>query len=580
MTAPVATSHASPVLMTTEPAQPLPRTSALTTDHPITSIPIRTPLNASVWAEYLHSYPDSEQAAAIIDGIRHGIRVHYRGPRSRPQFCRNLPSAIEHPEAITGDIEREVAAGRIAGPFDTLPCNHLKCSPLGAVPKKNSSKIRRIHHLSWPRGHSVNDCIDDLPVELSRFDDALRMVRTLGKGCQLLKIDIESAYRHIPIHPDDRHLLGMRWNGKFYVDLCLPFGLSSAPAIFEWFSTATEWICRTVYGIPHIRHYMDDFIIGGRADTDQCLTSRRLLQAAFARLGWPISQKKLALEGIPSTVITYLGISIDTERMVAFIDPGRLKSVLAALDSWKDRTHCSLRELESLTGTLAFVAKVIQPGAMFIRRMYDLFTGNSDTALTKAANRNRQIKLDDGFHADLRYWQTFLPSWNGVNIIYDSTETSASALQLYTDASVHGFGASYGKRWFSSEWTTEEKAVGNIDIHGKRSTAWMEMFAIVVAANTWGSEWKGKRISFHCDNAATVAAVIAQTTASKPLMALIRTLWWLGSIHQFTIRIQHIAGTDNRCADLLSRGQSIEFLQLSAHSNRSPDTLLRPAILH
>ena len=37
-------------------------------------------------------------------------------------------------------------------------------------------------------------------------------------------LDVESTYRIIPVHPTDRLLLGMMWNGKLYVDTALPFG--------------------------------------------------------------------------------------------------------------------------------------------------------------------------------------------------------------------------------------------------------------------------------------------------------------------------------------------------------------------
>ena len=42
------------------------------------------------------------------------------------------------------------------------------------------------------------------------------------------KLDLESIYRIIPVHPQDRHLLGMQFDGKLYVDVVLPFGLRSA----------------------------------------------------------------------------------------------------------------------------------------------------------------------------------------------------------------------------------------------------------------------------------------------------------------------------------------------------------------
>ena len=51
-----------------------------------------------------------------------------------------------------------------------------------------------------------------------------------------------SAYRNIPVHPGDRHLLGIQWQGKTFVDTCLPFGLRSAPKLFNAVADALEWM--------------------------------------------------------------------------------------------------------------------------------------------------------------------------------------------------------------------------------------------------------------------------------------------------------------------------------------------------
>lgn len=48
----------------------------------------------------------------------------------------------------------------------------------------------------------------------------------------MAKVEIKQAYRIIPVHPDDRHLLGAQWQGEVLLDKVLPFGLRSAPIIF------------------------------------------------------------------------------------------------------------------------------------------------------------------------------------------------------------------------------------------------------------------------------------------------------------------------------------------------------------
>jgi hypothetical protein len=69
-------------------------------------------------------------------------------------------------------------------------------------------------------------------------------VLELGPGTQLAKIDIKSAYRIIPVHPEDRSFLGMQWKDQLYVEAALPFGLHSAPLQFNAVADALEWIAK------------------------------------------------------------------------------------------------------------------------------------------------------------------------------------------------------------------------------------------------------------------------------------------------------------------------------------------------
>jgi hypothetical protein len=63
----------------------------------------------------------------------------------------------------------------------------------------------------------------------------------------------------VPIHPNDWELLGMHWKGLYFFDQVLPFGLRSAPYIFNQLSDALEWIAKTNYDLKHILHILDDF---------------------------------------------------------------------------------------------------------------------------------------------------------------------------------------------------------------------------------------------------------------------------------------------------------------------------------
>ena len=73
----------------------------------------------------------------------------------------------------------------------------------------------------------------------------------------MAKMDIKQAYRNVPVHPCDRLLLGMYWEGEVMVDAALPFGLRSAPLIFSVLADALQWIMQK-RGVSHVFHYVDD----------------------------------------------------------------------------------------------------------------------------------------------------------------------------------------------------------------------------------------------------------------------------------------------------------------------------------
>ena len=81
------------------------------------------------------------------------------------------------------------------------------------------------------------------------------MVLCLGKGALLAKFDVEAAYCNIPVDPADRFLTGMKWQDSYYVDLTLPFGLRSAPHIFNSVADMVECIPIYSHQIPDILHY-------------------------------------------------------------------------------------------------------------------------------------------------------------------------------------------------------------------------------------------------------------------------------------------------------------------------------------
>jgi len=130
----------------------------------------------------------------------------------------------------------EVAQHGVAGPFRTHAVPKIHISRFGMISKNYKPQRWRLYvDLFYPTGHIVNDGIPTHLCMLSciTVNTAREHILTLGAGSQLAKIDIRNAFRLLPVHQADRHMLGMKWNDQVYIDTCLLFGFRSAPELFN-----------------------------------------------------------------------------------------------------------------------------------------------------------------------------------------------------------------------------------------------------------------------------------------------------------------------------------------------------------
>ncbi len=196
------------------------------------------------------------------------------------------------------------------------------------------------------------------------------MVTKLGRGVLMAKFDVQSAYRNVAVLPRQRHLLGMKWRGKFYIDLALPFGLRSAPFIFNSIADLVEWILRTNYAVSDLTSdYLDDYITAGPPHLPQCARNLAVASSVCKRLGLPLHPDKT--EG-PTTCLIVLGIELDSILQIA-------------AEEMVQKKWCTRTQLESLVGKLHHVCHV--------RRMINLMCG--------FRNPDHPVRLNGAFRLDL-----------------------------------------------------------------------------------------------------------------------------------------------------------------------------------
>jgi hypothetical protein len=195
-----------------------------------------------------------------------------------------MRSAEQNPAPVEAYLATELAAGRIAE-VDQRYAPGIIVSRFGVIPKQGQlNQWRLILDLSHPSGHSINDGVQSALSSLHyvSVDDAVHRILQLGRGALLAKVDIKHAYRNVPIHPDDRPLLWMQWNGRLFVDMALPFGLRSAPKVFTALANALQWILQD-RGVDWLIHYIDDFLSAGAPASTQLIQQSFFLMLQLRR---------------------------------------------------------------------------------------------------------------------------------------------------------------------------------------------------------------------------------------------------------------------------------------------------------
>ena len=291
---------------------------------------IEIPVNPEVLGELLSKIEYLESKIEyLVEGFTKGFWVGFEGPR-RESLKGNHPSARDRPTIVKSKLQKEIDVNRIARPFRVVPLANFVTNPLRLVPKTNEEgdDLPSLHLddeksyrlITDLRRGGVNEFIpgDFAKVQYIKFDKVIDLCLEKGVGSFLAKTDIKSAFRNIPVHPEDWHLLGMTFEGEYYFDKCLPFGLSSSCKIFERLSTALESIARGVTKDPGLLHYLDDFLSCER-DKVHCDRMLQNLIDICKRVGVPIALEKTVWG---CQLLRFLGLDLDMVKQMVVI-PGR-----------------------------------------------------------------------------------------------------------------------------------------------------------------------------------------------------------------------------------------------------------------
>ena len=493
----------------------------------------------------------------ILEGFHRGFSLNYTGPREATE-SKNLKSAIEKADIVQQKINKEIAAGRVAGPFVQKPLSNLRTSPIGLVPKKSPGEYRLIHHLSYPKGDAVNDYIDPklCSVQYTRFDEAVSMIQDLGRNCKLFKFDLKNAFRLLPVCLEDIELLGFTFQGLYYVDKCLPFGCSISCSLFEKFATFLEFCIRGRMRSGRLLHYLDDFLGGDRSE-NLCRAIMHTFQNCVGELNVPLAEEKS--EG-PSEIIVFLGLELDSTLMVIRIPKAKVEEVVKKIQGVLSSKKTTLREMQSLIGMLNFCCRAVVAGRPFCRRLINSICGLSQP--------HHRLRITSEIRLDLEMWLEFFRNYNGVSAFHDRFWVSNTDVQLFSDSAGGaelGFGIYFQRNWSYGAWPQQWFEKG-----WTKDITFLEIFPFFVALHIWGNMLCNKKIKFSCDNMAVVHIINSMTSKSKLVMHVVRAIAIQCLKFNILLKAVHIEGTKNSVCDALSRFQFERFRHLAPEAEADP----------
>ena len=512
---------------------------------------IHTPLIPAAWLRNLRHHPHQDLVQYFLQSITTGFRLGSDGSITK-SAKKNLRSAADHPAIVDDYLHKELLLGRISGPYPPSTCPGIHINRFGVIPKNHQQdKWRLITDLSHPSGSSVNDGIPSQLCTLTyvTIDDAVLSILKSGRSTMLAKIDIKNAFRLLPVHPADRHLLGMKWRGCVYIDHCIPFGLCSAPKLFNILVDLLAWIMEDA-GVSYLIHYLDDYLTMGPPQSTVCQQNLNIFISLCSELGVPLAAEKL--EG-PSTSLSFLGIILDTERMEIRLPEDKVARIKQLLTTWLLKRKATKRQIVSLVGTLHHATKVVRPGRAFVARMY--------STAAKLRKMHFISRLNISFRSDVLWWHTFLQAWNGFSILRHPA-ISHPEFWAQTDASgAWGCAAVLTPHWLQWQWPLEWQ---NMGIMAKG------LVPIILTCIVWGPYLSRRHINFQCDNANMVISINKGSSKDKLVMHLLRSLSFFMAHFDIYLTASHLPGVINVTTDHLSRGNLHQAFQATPSLTPEP----------
>ena len=365
-----------------------------------------------------------------------------------------------------------------------------------------------------------------------RMETASLVRQSIHKGDWATSLDLKDAYFHLLIHPRFRKWLRFVNGNRVFQFKALPFGLSLAPWIF---TRVTRELCANVRrrGI-RLRVYLDDWLILAASEA-LCSQHTLLLEDLSLSLGFIFHPEKCSLT--PSQQFSFLGMSFDSVKWIVSPSPERIERFIELRDTLMSQESASARSLAALLGQMESLSPLLPLGRLHkrpLQRQLKLRWNQTTDSWDEL------VSLVGWFKEAISQWMDIKWLTRGVPISLPTPQQ-----ELYTDASVVGWGAHFEEHSASGTWSPIQKS-WHINL--------LEMQAVLEAIQALLPHLSSRAILLCTDNT-TVACYINKQGGSRSTSLSLKAeaILQLCQIQEIRIAARHVPGKVNILADFLSR---------------------------
>ena len=513
-------------------------------------------LHQSVHAQR-HAWKTAGAGSVVQAWLEHGTTIPWKDGPPPPfhQGASLLERTKDQEEFWQREKNRLVECGawEKVSPRPGLPRFVTKAF---LVPKPGTNKWRLVVDLRFLNSFVINDT--------TKFETLKNLRRLARRGEWLFSFDLADGFYAITIHPDFRKYLTVEVDGELFQFVGLPMGWNRSPYVFcktmrtlvqelrspdapkqsEVRQTSRKRILSLSRRGMRVLPYIDDFLVVARTRRE-ALRFRKRVQETLDRLGLRRNEQKGHWE--PTQRIVHLGLEIDTKEGLFRVPEERLTKLTALardiIQTSKRRQRLiPKRVLASFTGLAQSVYLAVAPARFYLRELHDVMSSRTGWSAL--------VRVTKQAYRDLHWWKDIPAKWNGREI----WRAPDSAI-IHCDASKTAWGGVLNNHTPArSFWTASEM---------KLHITHLELQAVYNTVRSFLPWLRNRHVLLREDNMAVVHMITNKTTRSRPLMDLLRRLWFLCDINNVELRTQYIRSAANVWADALSRDLDVDDWKLN-----------------